>query len=75
MGNIDKDGKPGVPMRGMIAPNGLWEADKARAGLAMMRHRDPKGRSRRSPSYPEPCRSGHPAGLRTSRRTRTTSHE
>lgn len=43
MGNLDKDGKPDVPMRGPVDLNGLPEADKVRAGLMMMRRRAQRG--------------------------------
>ncbi|SFW99860.1 hypothetical protein SAMN04244548_00043 [Paracoccus pantotrophus] len=43
MGNIDKDGKPGTSTRGLIDLNGLPQADRARAGQAMMRRRAQRG--------------------------------
>ncbi|RDD72574.1 hypothetical protein DVR11_05005 [Paracoccus versutus] len=39
MGNSGKAGKPGIPMCGRIDVNGQPEADRARAGLEMMRQR------------------------------------
>lgn len=43
MGDIDKAGKSGTPMRGMIDLNGLPEDGGARAGLEMMRRRAQRG--------------------------------
>ncbi|QEU09182.1 hypothetical protein [Paracoccus yeei] len=43
MGDFDEDGKPGIPMRGRMDLNGLPEADRARAGLEMMRRRARRG--------------------------------
>jgi len=43
MGYIDRDGKPGIPIRGMIDPNSLPQGDQAKAGLEMMRCRAQRG--------------------------------
>lgn len=39
MGDFDKAGKPGIPMRGSVNLNGRPEADQAGVGLEMMRRR------------------------------------
>ncbi|MDF3606672.1 hypothetical protein PE067_11330 [Paracoccus sp. DMF-8] len=43
MGDFDKDGKPGITMRGMVNLNGLPEAARARAELEMMHRRAQRG--------------------------------
>ncbi|MBT0778456.1 MULTISPECIES: hypothetical protein [Paracoccus] len=43
MVDFDEAGKPRIPMRGMIDPNGLPDADRARAALATMRRRAQRG--------------------------------
>lgn len=43
MGDFDRDGKPGVPMRGPVDLDGLPETGKARAGLDIMRRRAQRG--------------------------------
>ncbi len=43
MGDFDKCGKPGGPMRGRVDLNGLPEAARARAKMEMMHRRAQRG--------------------------------